>query len=47
MTIQDDGYGKFIFNSPSNCTAKYDRIDFYYPDGYMNLTSVTVEFIKQ
>ena len=23
----DDGDGKFVFSSPSNCTAKYDRID--------------------
>ena len=47
LTIQDDGYGKFIFSSPSNCTAKYDRIDFEYKDGYINLTSVTVDFTKQ
>ncbi|WP_158640120.1 hypothetical protein [Brachyspira aalborgi] len=47
MTIQGDGYGKFIFSNSSNCTAKYDRIDFHYKDGYMNLTSVTVDFTKQ
>ena len=47
LTIQDDGYGEFIFSSPSNCPAKYDRIDFEYKDGYINLTSVTVDFTKQ
>ena len=47
LTIQGDGYGKFIFSNSSNCTAKYDRIDFYYKDGYMNLSGTTVEFTKQ
>ena len=40
-----DGYGKFVFSSQSNCTAKYDRIDAVSSD-YINLTSVTIEFTK-
>lgn len=47
LTIQGDGYGKFIFSNSSNCTAKYDRIDFYYENVYMNLNGTTVEFTKQ
>ena len=39
--------GTFKFSSSSNCTAKYDRIDFYYENGYMNLSETTVEFTKQ
>ena len=57
LTIQEDGYGKFIFNNSSNCTAKYDRIDasndaFENEEGktitdYIGLTVVSVEFTKQ
>uniref|UniRef100_UPI00259A96D6 hypothetical protein n=1 Tax=uncultured Brachyspira sp. TaxID=221953 RepID=UPI00259A96D6 len=39
--------GTFTFSNSSNCTAKYDRIDFYYENGYMNLSGTTVEFTKQ
>ena len=36
--------GTFKFSSSSNCTANYDRIDFEYKDGYINLSGTTVEF---
>ena len=26
MKLVDEGYGKFVFSSPSNCTAKYNKI---------------------
>ena len=42
----DEGYGKFVFSSQSNCSAKYDRIDGGYPNS-MSLTPVSVDFIKK
>ena len=46
-----DGYGKFVFSSPSNCTSSYDRINSFSPEdtglGSVDWAGVTVEFTKQ